>query len=444
MPNKPTMKGDIVRDILPGFTSPLDFARVEDLTQEELYARVITCTDLTELEILLMEVRVRGLVPLEWYDHDVVRFIKFDTLPNKTGSGLWVQSLLRDTRNFLTYDEITAYLKGDITLPPLVHVAHVPIQLRDMLEGSLGTSVRHWSAVELVNFCAFDTRPVKTMRGIYRHSPIRAMKSASQWLDAELLDWVEGFIGLNELTTERQLMAELQSRYNIPADWSRDEVVTWVTENIVPEYTMDGIWVNSQVRMEKTVSEWSTLEVVAFARGNITIEENRRKDLMREIRSRYFYPSTVSDDGILSDIRAKGIHIDQNSSTALVEATETFIQGISTAPSDREASYVHTKYLQELRRVMTVQPDIFYKVWTAVLNRAKDNEAIVFNDVSVFRGFDMMTATKINRDSYSQLLLLMINTMHPETRYTLSNVSSFIAPIRFPGAKDNLSLYYGV
>lgn len=444
MPIKPTMKGDIVLDQLRGFGSPLDQERLEDLSQEELYRRALASKDPIEREALIMEIRLRGLVPLEWYPIDVLRYIKFDEIPAKTPSGLWVKSLLRDTRNMLTFDEIVDYLRGDIELPPLVHEVHIPVQLRAMLEGSLGTSVRHWSSVEILNFATFDQRPLLTMRGVYRNSPIRDMKSADQWLDAELLDWIEGYIEHTPVATEPLLLQELRQRFYIPNDWSREEIVIWVADNIVPEHTMDGMWVNSQVRMEKTVAEWTTHEIVAYAQGKISVEPERERDLMREIRSRYFYPSTVSDEAIRVDIRTKGIHIDENSEFVLREVVEAFILGVSEAKSDIDAAYVHAKFLQELRRVMTVPLDTFHKMWTSLLDIAAMNEAVVFNDVSVFRGFDLMTATKLNRESYSQLLLLIINTMHLENRHTIVNLRSFLEPIKFPGARDNLYHYYGL
>lgn len=444
MYTKPKMLEDVTRTTLVGFEPPVDTVRIEDYTTEELYQHVLSESDPVTLELLLMEVRIRGLVPLDWLNDEVVEFIRTDETPPQTIDGLWVQSLTRNTRRQLTYAEIRAYLRGEIPLPKMVHVAHIPVQLREMLEGVLGTSVRHWSVIELTNFVTTDTRPLKTLRGVYRNSPLRAVKEVQQWLDAELLDWVEGYIGLGEVVTEPQAIAELQKRYNIPTDWSRQEIATWVSHAIIPEYTVDGVWVNSTVRVNKTMDEWTTVEIVAYARGEITVADERRKDLMREIRSRYFYPATINDDRMLSDIRAKGVHIEDNSKVALTESTRRFVEGIQSAATDRDAGFVHTKFLQELRAAMVVRPEEFLGLWTGVLDTAAANEAVVFNDVSVFRGFDTMTATQVNRDSYSQLLLLIINTMHPETRYSLERPLSFIAPIRFTGARDNLSLYYRI
>lgn len=442
--NKPRMMEDVTNTVLNGFVQPVDTVRVEDYSDDELRLAILNGADPVTMEVLLMEYRLRGHVPMDWYDEDIVVFIQTDEPPAQTINGLWVRSLTRNTRQMLTYAEITAYLRGEIQLPPLVHVAHVPVQLRDMLEGTLGTSVRHWSVNELINFVTTDTRPLKTMRGVYRNSPIRAVKTADQWLDAELLDWVEGFINLGEIVTEREALHEIQTRFHVPVDWSREDIAMWVREAILPEYTTDGIWVNSTVRVNKTMDEWTTLEIVAFARGEITVDDAHRRDLMREIRSRYFYPSTINDDRMLSDIRAKGPHIEENSKIALAESTRQFVESLSAAATDRDAGFAHTKFLQELRTAMTVRPEEFMGLWTSVLDTAAQNEAVVFNDVSVFRGFDTMTATAANRDSYSQLLLLIINTMHIETRYSLMQPKSFIAPIRFPGAKDNLSLYYRI
>lgn len=418
---------------------------VEQYNVEQLRDAIANDPDPTTMEVLLTEVRLRQLVPMEWGDQSVIDYMLSDETPPRLVNGIWVEDIIREVSHCLSYQEISSYLRGDITLPPRVDPGTIIPSLRNMLQASIGSVVRHWSDIELINFATFTQRPIKTMRNVYRNSPVRELKTADQWMITELMDWLEGYIVSTMMADDTQLLEECRVRWSLPKDWNREEIRDWIISNTKPPLTSNGLWVNSEVRLEKSVVEWTTREIVAFARGEITVLPETHKPLMQEIRARYYYPLKMTEEEILSDIRTKGHDIDQNSSTALVGATTTFIDAFIAANGDgRLQAMAHMAFAKELSRCMSLPEPMFQDTWRQILDTAATSEAEVFNDVTIFGGFSGTTMTASNRASYSSALVLIINTMYPENRSDFAAVLRMINGIRWNGSTNNLRKYYRV
>lgn len=443
MQNDFKIKDHLKNHYLSGFGSFYD-KLPELMSIDELRTSLITSKDPIITETLLAEIRIRGLVPLEWYDDDVLAYMLQDITPPRLNSGVWVRSVIRDNATCMSFEEITAYLKGDIGLPRLVSEDTIVPTIRKMLSLSIGTVVRHWSDIEIVNFTAFNQRPTKTIRNTYRNSPVREMKTVDQWLDAELLDWLDGYIKQTGLASDEQLLKYCRTKWQLPNDWSKKEVRDWVVDKVEPPITSNGIWVNSQARLDKPVTDWTTKEIVAFALGEIVVPEETVPSLMMEIRTRYIYPTSMSNEAIISNIKDIREDIDSNAVVVMTGSIKEFVTLFNGTTDPKERAIAHTAFCNDLSRCMLLPSDIFKRVWSDMLSTAIQYEAEVFNDVTIFNGFSDMFITKSHRESYTQTLLLIINTMAGDNSIGKIAIARFINNISWNGAKLNLRKYYKV
>lgn len=147
----------------------------------------------------------------------------------------------------------------------------------------------------------------KTADGVVINDPARAQRKLAEWETLELMAFLKGELeGLpNQLTAG--IVKEYGRREELEAAWSDQEVLDFFRNGVEPARTANGVWVNDVTRVNRSAQDWATLELEAWAAGEITPKgKANAQKLTAELVRRFDLSGPASDtEAVLKQYRHK-------------------------------------------------------------------------------------------------------------------------------------------
>ena len=420
--------------------------RPEDMTDNQLLNAFRT-TPVDKLVGHVLVYRNRHGLSEHWYPEDVIAYALEGITPERASNGVWVRSVLRDTRQVMTLRESKAWLLGEISLPEHTTRQQACTNIRNLLVGAHGDVVYQWSEEEVFLYTRDSMLPVRTARGSFKHSPLREIRPVAQWQDNEIVDVIDSLISPPTAVTVESLYGEARKRWMLPPAWDNSQVYDYLVNELEPPTNEDGIWIVDQTRKDKPFKEWSDAELVAWVRGEIQLEGRLRpRGAYHEMRQRYHYPDSTPDDVIHEDVLTSGLGITERPLEYLLIDMSQFVLVMSSiGATNEQRAFAHSSLYKSLMRTLQLPIEVFEDAWNTVLDIAYDNIGLFSTD-KIYRSIFEMNATNKTREVYQLLLVSITDTMVPDMRFskTVDSFYTLFELLRNIEIESKLKIYYGV
>lgn len=133
-----------------------------------------------------------------------------------------------------------------------------------------------WSDENVVEFFtqvsadATATAESVKLNGVFLIDPTRASRDVSTWGEAELRLAIEGKLeGISNKQLDPIIVA-YKKLVEVEPAWSNAQIIDNFRNGTIPQKTTNGVWVTDVTRASKPAESWTTLELEAWAVGEIT------------------------------------------------------------------------------------------------------------------------------------------------------------------------------
>lgn len=135
-----------------------------------------------------------------------------------------------------------------------------------------------------------------TLSEVIEDHPVLDMESAANWPVTSLVAWARNEVSAGRNSTEKTLCKALRALCGSSADnWTDRAVRDFVALKQLPAGFSEGVLVEDTSREDKKPSEWSDIELQAWARGKIATDIDP-KSVMLSMRLRFNVPDSLSDE----------------------------------------------------------------------------------------------------------------------------------------------------
>lgn len=245
----------------------------EDWNDDELRAWAdgkISAGEYAPDDHLAKEIARRSDLPLTWTAEQVKAYFAEGVRPPKTADEF-------------TQDDIIAWIKGGEGAT----AGATQEELSGRALSFCNAFPMAWSVKEKLTYLVDGIEPPKTSQGVWKNDLVREEQSLVHWGDLELKAWATGEITLPERYTDADLCELLRARLKV--DYSNDDLKAFIADGREPESVVvcgQTLTINSYVRSELPISEWSEAEILAGLTEKINMEGHSSDDFMAEIRQR--------------------------------------------------------------------------------------------------------------------------------------------------------------
>lgn len=146
----------------------------------------------------------------------------------------------------------------------------------------------------------------KTESGVVINDPQRAQKKLADWETAELTAYLKGELENVPKNLQSGIVKEYRRRVELPEAWSEQEVLNYFRQDILPEKTESGLWVNDVTRANRAPADWSNEELEAWVHNEIKpVGKANAGKLAHEVVNRFELSASPND---INKVRAEFDH----------------------------------------------------------------------------------------------------------------------------------------
>lgn len=402
-------------------------------------------------DLLMKEVRRRFDYPNAWDDAQIRAYVRQGKMPARTSNGVWVVDVERSKKQASewSYPELQAWAMGEITPGANISGRDLLAAARRHVEVKIDPHAEQWSDQEIHVFVKTGAKPVKTSNGLYKASPLRALKEAREWNKDELAAYLKGEIGETKKAGPVELHQAICEKWKIPAGWYEQQIRDFVLHDQLPAQTTNGLWVKDHVRDIKPAQHWNVEELKAWAAGEIEPgTATNEVALLNEIRVRFPVSERLSDAKI-KQLLATLKEVPSTMAIDFIKQNlESYLTAMSGKISDVDAAKQQNLLYQTIVRTLNLQGQEFTEGWTLLLDFVNNNRTKLFHDRLAFRGFPHLVLADRDRKNFESLLTLLLKTADPETRYQQAsentNFNQVLREITNEEVRQRLLAYYNV
>lgn len=288
---------------------------------------------------------------------------------------------------------------------------------------------------------------VKTARGHFLNDPRRMKRSARDWTDAELADWLEDALKPSQEAPPEALMDELYRRRKLsPCIYNRDAKAFLLHGTPIPK-TSDGLWVRDRLRDAKLAQHWHLRELKAWCIGEISATHLAPdKALIATLRARFGVNQNYSEERLKHSMKD---YLVESTMTALAitQTLESYADTMKVGKvlPDSKAAPAQLMLYRAIRRIMTLEGRDFTDNWTALLDFFYEHRQDLFTDTNALRGVHAMTLSANDYRSFEALINLLLKTADPSTRGVELKKIDLIRTLAYvtdEGQRNNVIGYY--
>lgn len=198
--------------------------------------------------------------PDAWTIYEAIDFYKNGVEPARVSTGAWRHNA-HITDGWVPSKNDLAILAGaakkEIDLPASVNVAQQARRLY-ALTGVTDEEITQWLA-------SLSREEIEAP--FDRQTLLRVIK-ASEWTADDLRQWLRGEVPAHR-ASDADLFTQVRRLFQIVDTVADEELANYVLNEAASKVTSTGVLVNDPVRDEKSASQWSSEELVAWCRGEI-------------------------------------------------------------------------------------------------------------------------------------------------------------------------------
>lgn len=311
-----------------------------------------------------------------------------------------------------------------------------------------GKEAKHWTENDAKLYLEVGKIPDKTKRGNWVNSATRS-NDTKQWSDGELLDWADGLLPLPNGVIEDDVWDQIRAHYKIPGNWTDESIRTFLTRGIKPQEIEPGVLLDDKIRNEKSLNQLTFTDMRLHLEDKVALNFTKEQ-LVGEIKRRLKLTTNFLDDGLLASLPS--IEKDVSMNNMLVhaklkeykQARKEVIQG--KKPSESTHAIAQAMLFNTLIAVMS-RKDYreFVEGFEIILDFINIEYEGLFDPLNCMMGIRVASISKNDKDTFSDLLNLMIHTRQPQRRRVkarLYNLNTILRNVRNEVQRNNVIQYY--
>lgn len=318
--------------------------------------------------------------------------------------------------------------------PTIPKIPNEPGQIsgRRKVRIAFGDDERFWTDADVTRYLESGQLPRRAEDGTWIDSKQHKEMAAKGWTDAQLKLYLTGKLKPTKGAPSEALLDEIIVRFGIPAAWSEEQIRIFLHNGTEPAKTVNGNWVNDQVRAHKPAACWSLTELKDWALDELKATAKATDNqLLAEVKTRFGVNNL--DMKMAKDLLA-------NLTIQKPSISETMIDQNLSSYADRmkvgkpiteaEAAGCQQLFFHTLTRILRMDGREFVASWTKVLDFVNEHRAGLFAPERAYRGLAQMSLTKRECKTFEQLMNLVIRTADPATRFAQAGKVNFEVVMR--------------
>lgn len=272
--------------------------------------------------------------------------------------------------------------------------------------------------------------PRQTVRG----NPVRSLRymvlRPGEWTTSEQLDALDGNLSKHKEFDEDTVVESIRESLRLPMEWSRDEIYDFISNDVQPPKTSNGLWVNDVNRKYVILQHLTLEQMQAFFREEITLDFTK-SDICKEYRLRRGLVD-LSDMIIVNQV----ITMTQETTPSEVRFVTDMLEGFSSYM--KQAGGKHPDIAAEAHHTMNAligkvirMPFVHYnEAMSIMLDYIYRNKTGIFAPHRVFGGITDVKFTPKQYAFYEQYMSLMLRTANPAERFHAAKNTSLVELVK--------------
>jgi hypothetical protein len=328
-------------------------------------------------------------------------------------------------------EEVKAFVKGEASKTGAVTEKEV-VEHGGSFVKAIDPKWEKWGFKDVFKWLKFDQLPDITSGGHHKLDPNRTVKTANEWTEDELVDFLKGELKATRIAQAEDLADMVRVKWRITKPWSDAEVKAFVLLNETPLLTENGYWKNDILRETKPAKYWTTNELKAFASGEIgSTNLATEEQLWNAIRLRSNLTENTSIERLQQSLAEYKEEELAMSLTFIRYNLDRYnvTMGKGVQVDETTAAAAQGLFYNTVNRVLRLPGQEFVDGFTMILDFVNLHRNTMFDERHSYRGVSMMTTSDRDRRNHEQLLNLIIKTSNPETRYGEAKNTNFLAAL---------------
>lgn len=357
-----------------------------------------------------------------WLENDTKVFEKRYV----TKHGQWRVSALREglTVDQWPLEDVLALVRGDI--PVQVDATTDDSNIKRALKGSTGLSVELWHPKDIIAYAQTYHRPEGPVlpRVTDRGNPVRSLRymvlAPGEWTRSEQLDGLDGKLAKQKEFDLDVIYESIVFHRQLPLEWSRDEIYNFLSNDVYPPKTSNGLWVND-VNRKHVVLEHLTLDAMqAFLLEEIDLQFGKTK-ICEEYRRRNGGQS-FTDKIIVNQVRTMTRETKPSNVVYVTDMLQGFTDYMQKADGRNATTAAEAHHTMHALISKVVRMDFveYNEAMGVILDYVYRNLTGVFAPGRVFGGISEVKLTSKQYAFYELYMNLILRTANPATRFEMA------------------------
>lgn len=359
-----------------------------------------------------------------------------------TKFGQWRVNALRDGIPMHQWglEDVLAVVRGDFGIVDSPTSDNFNSKL--VIKRATGLPVEQWHPKDIIAYAQtyhLENGPVEprvTMRGNAVRSLRYMILAPGEWTRSEQLDGLDGNLTKHKEFDYDSIIESVREHSSLPLEWSSDEVYEFLSNDVYPPKTSNGLWVNDVNREFISLEHLPLNYMQAFLLEEISLPFTKA-EICDEYRRRRGVVS-LDDFIIITQVRTmtrKSAPTTVAFVTDMLEGFTGYMQKANGRNSAVAAEAHHTMY-SLITKIVRMDYVEYNEAMGLVLDYIYRNTTGIFAPHRVFGGITDIKLTPKQFAFYEQYMNLLLKTANPATRFTAANETSLVELTKVSPATD--------
>lgn len=311
-----------------------------------------------------------------------------------------------------------------------------------VIKRATGLPVEQWHPKDIIAYAQTyhllngPVEPRVTERG----NPVRSLRymilAPGEWTRSEQLDGLDGKLTKQKEFDYDSIIESVREHDGLPLEWSSDEVYEYLNNDVHPQKTSNGLWVNDVNREFITIEHLPLDYMQAFLLGEITIPFTK-VEICDEYRRRRGI-SSLTDSIIITQVRTMTRESKPTTVAFVTDMLEGFTGYMNKANgrSSAVAAEAHHTMHALISKIVRMDYVEYNEAMGVVLDYVYRNQTGIFAAHRVFGGITDIKLTPKQFAFYEQYMNLVLKTANPSTRFAAARETSLVELIKVSPVSD--------
>ena len=320
---------------------------------------------------------------------------------------------------------------------------------REEAKKKYGKDVKHWSDQDIMLYMEVGKIPDKTKRGVWVTDILRDHR-LTNWSQEALLSWADGEIQTPGDVVDEDIWDEINTRWKIPGNWTRDDLITFLTRGIMPVEIEPGIIANDKIRNAKTITQLSFTDIRLALEDKVVLKFSK-DELYAEVKHRLSLTPNFPDSRIIKSLPQ--VEKEMSTVNTLLESKLNEYKkarlDVSNGrkPSVETHAAAQSMLFSAITSVMNRPYKEFVSGWEMILDFINKEYQGLFDERNCLIGLPQAAITPTDKSTYADILNLMIHTRAPQRRKALArtyHLPTILRHVKSDLRRDNVIQYYTI